>query len=813
MRLNAHRLAAVLVSFGLVGCAVPAEPPTTPAPVALTPSPTEVSLVGKALDGGGPVFRLMEDGHIRHISDLLTFYALGYTPGAVTPVDIGILGGYPLGMPLTRWATGEQDRRLYFLQKGKRYLIRDADALRNTGGSPIDVSQYPDAFLNTFPVAGQDIPPAVPAPPETSQPVAAIRHGGAIWVADDSGLLTRWDMATGEHTMIDLPKPVSISALANDEGAIWLGTRQGSVWQLPDDGKWSFKLNDVGWVSALAADTEGGVWIASSDTYDFQRGSYQFGQGLIHLNTRGDRQPAQYLAPQSLSSDPTRRITTLAFDAPHDVLWLGTSYAGLFRYEPATQVWANFSIFTRQLPDTHVNDLKLMADGSLWIGTFAGITTYRGGEFDVQKSLNRRIKSNTLSLQVAADGSVWATGENYVSHLTADQPVVSYTAFDHPFFNDTFIAVLLDDHNLPWLVGGHHLLHWDGDWWHALDSTIGEQVAFSPGALRVPDDAPPRDFPSPQTDYQRWLETWPRPTHDNGWCIHYLQTPSGDDFEVRQQIYRMERMNLRWVLVNYTTRSQLISMAPRFKQAGITVIWRPFVRPYEVYYHWAEDVAFLRSQGIAPYMQIYNEASIEQEWDGQPVDQEKYLTNLLPAIQAVYDAGGYVGLQDIGPSWTQATIDRIRAAHMEIVYDRVFFIPHPYGANHPPAYDEDITGVLGFREYASLFQNELGFVPVMIAGEGGWRPGDTSDTRYPPIDAALHADYNAQLFGWFSTGLLSNGDPLPDYLFAFCPWLLSDPNDRAAWFDGPDGDLTQTTDRIAALPDTDRLFSWQRTHP
>jgi hypothetical protein len=150
---------------------------------------------------------------------------------------------------------------------------------------------------------------------------------------------------------------------------------------------------------------------------------------------------------------------------------------------------------------------------------------------------------------------------------------------------------------------------------------------------------------------------------------------------------------------------------------------------------------------------------------------------------------------------------------MERVYDRMFFIPHPYGANHPPAYDEDITSVLGFREYARLFEKELGFVPLMIAGEGGWRPGDASDTRYPPVDAALHADYIAELFGWFSTGLLSNGEPLPDYLFAFCPWLLSDPKDPAAWFDSPSGDLTVTIDRIAALPDTDRLFSWQRVNP
>jgi hypothetical protein len=218
----------------------------------------------------------------------------------------------------------------------------------------------------------------------------------------------------------------------------------------------------------------------------------------------------------------------------------------------------------------------------------------------------------------------------------------------------------------------------------------------------------------------------------------------------------------------------------------------------------------LRSRGIAPYMQVYNEPSLAQEWDGSPVDQEVYLNNLIPAIQAVYDAGGYAGLQEIEPAWLAKDIKRIKQGGYAEIFSRLFFVPHPYGLNHPPDYTEDINSVLGFRGYARVFEDQLGFVPPMIAGEGGWRPGEAQDDRYPMVDAQLHSQYITTLFDWFRQSRLSDGEPLPDYLFAFCPWLLSDPVDPAAWYDSRSGDLTRTTDAIAALPPFERKFSWEK---
>jgi hypothetical protein len=101
---------------------------------------------------------------------------------------------------------------------------------------------------------------------------------------------------------------------------------------------------------------------------------------------------------------------------------------------------------------------------------------------------------------------------------------------------------------------------------------------------------------------------------------------------------------------------------------------------------------------------------------------------------------------------------------------------------------------------------------ISLADEGlGWRPGEAQDARFPKIDEALHCDYSLAVFDWFASGRLSDGEPLPDYLFAYCPWLLSDPVDPAAWFDSRSGDLLLTVQAVEAIPNYVRRFSWDRS--
>jgi hypothetical protein len=96
---------------------------------------------------------------------------------------------------------------------------------------------------------------------------------------------------------------------------------------------------------------------------------------------------------------------------------------------------------------------------------------------------------------------------------------------------------------------------------------------------------------------------------------------------------------------------------------------------------------------------------------------------------------------------------------------------------------------LGFQFFAEVFQRRLGFVPPIVCGEGGWLYGAYDDHRYPRVDGELHAKYTKAMYKWFRKSRLSNGELLPAYLFAVCPWILSGPSDEA-WYGYTTKELT-----------------------
>ncbi len=331
---------------------------------------------------------------------------------------------------------------------------------------------------------------------------------------------------------------------------------------------------------------------------------------------------------------------------------------------------------------------------------------------------------------------------------------------------------------------------------------------------RTPTTVPPS--PTPTEIWQMELEDlpamslqdWPRPAGDNGLCIHFIPEEYHTVEHLDHHISRLVDMKMKWALVIYADEIQLQMAAPKFRDAGITVVWRKMLYPGDKYYDWGRDVQVLQSLGMPPYIQIYNEPSLEAGWEDPPVPKEQFMQDLLRAARDVYNAGGYVGLQFIDPQWLRDALYEMRLHGGEAMFGRMFFVPHPYGLNHPPSYQEDLNAVLGFLTFAQVFREEIGSVPPMIAGEGGWKYGATDDNRFPKIDDALHRDYHVEVFNWFRTGTLSNGEPLPDYLFAFCPWLLSSKMDDSAWYDSFAGDRTLTIEGVKSIPPFTRRFSW-----
>ncbi len=307
------------------------------------------------------------------------------------------------------------------------------------------------------------------------------------------------------------------------------------------------------------------------------------------------------------------------------------------------------------------------------------------------------------------------------------------------------------------------------------------------------------------------LRDWPRPANDNGRCFHFLPrgyfTPR--DFEI--QIPHLKGLQVRWVLAIYADENQLRLAAQQFKAAGVVPIWRKTLRAYQRYYAWDRDIKILNEVGLPPYFQVYNEADNGEEWDGRDVNRDQWVEYFVQAAKDIYNAGGYPGLQVLDPDWIRAVIQNIKAKKGDALFGRMFFVPHPYGSNHPPNWTQDEIGVLGFRYAAEVFQKELGFVPPFIAGEGGWKFKNTEDNTFPIIDDKLHAKYHVELFNWFLSGKVSDGAPLPDYLFAFCPWILAGEMEGAAWYDSFEGNRELTIAEVKKLPPAAvRKFSWDK---
>lgn len=351
------------------------------------------------------------------------------------------------------------------------------------------------------------------------------------------------------------------------------------------------------------------------------------------------------------------------------------------------------------------------------------------------------------------------------------------------------------------------------------EATVEAQEVRETPTTQAADDSEEEDEKEPLTLRDdlpalslRGDPVWPRPAGDNGRCMHFVRNQYFTEDVLNRNLPRLQQLGAKWVLVIYADENVLKMAAPRFAQAGIIPVWRKMLRPDEQYFNWKRDVELVQSYGLPPYFQLYNEPSLRAEWGGTPdeKDKEEFLDNLMQATQDVYNAGGYVGWQFINMDWLRDALDELEQRKGTNVLERFFFIPHPYGLNHPPDYTQDENGALGFLFFADIFRNRYGFVPPMIAGEGGWKINNEADARFPKINDQLHRDYHIELFRWFQTGIMSNGQPLPDYLLAYCPWLIAAKGDDNAWWDSFAGDRTLTIEAVSNLPPFERKFSWER---
>ena len=330
--------------------------------------------------------------------------------------------------------------------------------------------------------------------------------------------------------------------------------------------------------------------------------------------------------------------------------------------------------------------------------------------------------------------------------------------------------------------------------------------------------------PATRPDGALPLDKFPRPADDNGRGIHFALDLGVNTLATF--IPKMVELGIKWAVFYAGDEMQAETVAVAAWTAGIMPIIRPKCLINGGRPNWVKFVQNIQKHNIPAYIQIYNEPGDNREWSGGHTPSN-YLSTFGPrwadAAAQIFDAGGYPGLQTLSRDEILAAVDSVRAGGRMDIFGRTFFSLHNYGINHPPAYPydplnqkdhpkatilDDDTAVLVLIEFAIWMYEILGFVLPMIGGEGGFIYGSADDNRYAKCNQPYHAEFHVEMYNWFKTGLLSSGQPIPDYLFSVAPWILAGYVEAEAWYGGPLGDKTETIEAVKAIPPFVRKFSW-----
>jgi hypothetical protein len=332
------------------------------------------------------------------------------------------------------------------------------------------------------------------------------------------------------------------------------------------------------------------------------------------------------------------------------------------------------------------------------------------------------------------------------------------------------------------------------------DPAPAEPVPPEPPAPEPEPVSPePVDPPAPTPGWQGRYARFARPPKDNGMGIHFGLNTTTE--AIAQDIARAKEMRLTWGTLCYQGEEQLLRCAKMMWDAGIMPVCRQ-VLSIDRRHPFGRDAKTLIEHGIPAYIQIFNEPSDPREWEeDRPRDYKKKWAELwAEKAEDVYNSGGYAGLQCLSLEELEAAIDALGVGSP--VWQRVWFCCHNYALNHPPDWKGDVWSVQGFLFFADVFRRRLGFVPPIICGEGGWLYGASDDPRFARVVGEIHAKYTRHVYKWFRRSKLTGGAPLPAYLFAVCPWILSGPTNEA-WYGYTTKELT--IQAVKSIPEFERI--------
>ncbi|HEX6833267.1 MAG TPA: two-component regulator propeller domain-containing protein [Rudaea sp.] len=215
------------------------------------------------------------------------------------------------------------------------------------------------------------------------------RRDGSIWLATYAGL-ARYSGA--EFEGIDrrtqpVLRSIAITALLEDhEGTLWIGTLNGGFYRARDDRFEEVPLGaPMDSVFGLVEDHSGALWLATN-------------AGIARRDASGLHRIDGFPPPpyRALAADPDGGV------------WIAIDGSGVAHWHDGK---VDVLGVAQGLPSLAVYALRIDTQGTLWAGTQLGLVRYRDGRFEHDARAAALDGQRIYALQGDRDGNLWITAQ------------------------------------------------------------------------------------------------------------------------------------------------------------------------------------------------------------------------------------------------------------------------------------------------------------------------------------------------------------------------------------------------------------------
>jgi hypothetical protein len=258
-----------------------------------------------------------------------------------------------------------------------------------------------------------------------------VKAEGAVTQTD------KFETSVGNGQEGQLPFAGVRSVSFDKDGGMWVGTYGGgSAYKAAGADKYTVYNTKsglaTGFVSAVAADANGGVWMSQNASYT-EPGK---NKGVVYMDKDGKM--TSYTVEANPGTIPDNYVQDIKIDAEGNV-WFA-SFGGLTKYNPASGEWKTWNKANSGFPAEAVTKIEFDGNGGVWLGFYPEGTTDGNGAVPftggfAHMTADGKVTSYPLTagfaesgtsklaevwirdLAVAKDGSVWVVASGAYANI------------------------------------------------------------------------------------------------------------------------------------------------------------------------------------------------------------------------------------------------------------------------------------------------------------------------------------------------------------------------------------------------------------